>query len=72
VISRLPRLHEWLDLAQPDVVCLQETKCAGDAFPDDRVAERGYRIGRASPSVVIALRKVAVWVERMSAATVSS
>lgn len=44
VVARLPRLHEWLDLAQPDVVCLQETKCPGDGFPGDGVAERGYQV----------------------------
>lgn len=44
VVARLPRLHEWLDRAQPDVLCLQETKCAGDAFPGDGVTERGYQV----------------------------
>lgn len=44
VVARLPRLHDWLDLAQPDVVCLQETKCAGDAFPHEGVVERGYQV----------------------------
>jgi exodeoxyribonuclease III len=44
VVARLPRLHEWLDLAQPDVVCLQETKCAGDSFPDEGVVARGYEV----------------------------
>jgi exodeoxyribonuclease III len=31
--ARLARVEEWLGLVQPDVVCLQETKCADDAFP---------------------------------------
>src|SRR5690606_24800537 len=44
VVARLPRLHEWLDLAQPDVLCLQEIKCAADAFPADGVVERGYEV----------------------------
>ncbi|HET7326052.1 MAG TPA: exodeoxyribonuclease III [Nocardioidaceae bacterium] len=44
VSARLPRLHEWLDRVQPDVVCLQETKCAGDAFPADGVRQRGYHV----------------------------
>ncbi len=44
VAARLPRLHEWLDLAQPDVVCLQEIKCTGAAFPDDGLVERGYQV----------------------------
>ena len=32
VKQRLPRLLPWLDERQPDVVCLQETKLADDAF----------------------------------------
>jgi exodeoxyribonuclease III len=42
--ARLPRLHEWLDLVQPDVLCLQETKCAGDAFPTEGAKDRGYHV----------------------------
>jgi exodeoxyribonuclease-3 len=44
VLARLPRLVEWLDLASPDVVCLQETKCANDGFPTDGIEERGYEV----------------------------
>ena len=32
VKQRLPRLLPWLDQRKPDVVCLQETKLADDAF----------------------------------------
>jgi len=45
VKQRLPRLLGWLDERQPDVVCLQETKLADDAFTDLLGAElsaRGY------------------------------
>jgi exodeoxyribonuclease-3 len=42
--ARLPRLNEWLELAEPDVLCLQETKCAGDAFPGERAEELGYEV----------------------------
>ena len=42
--ARLPRLEQWLDLAQPDVLCLQETKCAGDAFPGQGAIDRGYEV----------------------------
>jgi exodeoxyribonuclease-3 len=42
--ARLPRLNEWLELAEPDVLCLQETKCASDAFPGERAEELGYEI----------------------------
>lgn len=42
--ARLPRLNEWLELAEPDVLCLQEIKCASDAFPGERAEELGYEI----------------------------
>ena len=40
--ARLPRLLEWLDATKPDVLCLQETKVAADAFPSAEVGELGY------------------------------
>jgi len=42
--ARLPRLVEWLDQAKPDVLCLQETKCADAAFPVESAQERGYEV----------------------------
>ena len=45
--QRVPRLLPWLDERQPDVVCLQETKLADDAFSDLLGAEltgRGYEL----------------------------
>ena len=45
VKQRVPRLLPWLDERRPDVVCLQETKLADDAFTDllgDELAGRGY------------------------------
>ncbi|MGZ4594117.1 MAG: exodeoxyribonuclease III, partial [Actinomycetes bacterium] len=44
VTARLPRLVEWLQQTAPDVVCLQETKVAADAFPVDEVAPLGYAV----------------------------
>jgi exodeoxyribonuclease-3 len=47
VKQRLPRLLPWLDQRRPDVVCLQETKLADDAFTAllaDELAERGYEV----------------------------
>ncbi|OZM72987.1 exodeoxyribonuclease III [Amycolatopsis antarctica] len=41
--ARLPRLLGWLETTRPDVLCLQELKCATDAFPAAEVAELGYR-----------------------------
>jgi exodeoxyribonuclease III len=42
VKARLPRLLEWLDETKPDIVCLQETKCAAALFPADEVGKLGY------------------------------
>ena len=44
VTARLPRLVDWLESASPDVVCLQETKVADEAFPTDSVAPLGYEV----------------------------
>jgi exodeoxyribonuclease-3 len=44
VVARLPRLTAWLAEAAPDVVCLQETKAAQDAFPVEEVAAVGYKV----------------------------
>jgi exodeoxyribonuclease-3 len=41
---RLPRVEEWLAYAQPDVVCLQETKIADAAFPTMPFAALGYEV----------------------------
>ena len=40
--ARLPRLIEYLDEQKPDVVCLQELKCADDVFPIEDVRAAGY------------------------------
>jgi exodeoxyribonuclease-3 len=47
VKQRMPRLLPWLDERRPDVVCLQETKLADDAFAGllgDELAARGYEV----------------------------
>ncbi len=47
VKQRLPRLLPWLDERRPDVVCLQETKLADDAFAEllaDELAQRDYAV----------------------------
>jgi exodeoxyribonuclease III len=47
VKQRVPRLLPWLDQRRPDVVCLQETKLADDAFTallGDQLATRGYEV----------------------------
>lgn len=45
VKQRIPRLMPWLDQRKPDVVCLQETKLAEDAFDElfaKVLSDRGY------------------------------
>jgi exodeoxyribonuclease III len=46
VLARLPRLAQWLELAAPDVVCLQETKVGAEAFPADAVTALGYEVAQ--------------------------
>ena len=40
--ARLPRLLEWLDGAKPDIVCLQELKCADESLPIGDIEAAGY------------------------------
>jgi exodeoxyribonuclease-3 len=64
VKQRVPRLLPWLDERSPDVVCLQETKLADDAFRDLLDAElsaRGYEVavhGEATWNGVAILSRV--------------
>jgi len=62
--QRVPRLLPWLDERQPDVVCLQETKLADDAFRElvgDELSNRGYDVaahGEAAWNGVAILSRV--------------
>jgi exodeoxyribonuclease III len=64
VKQRVPRLLPWLDQRRPDVVCLQETKLADDAFAEllgDELAARGYAVavhGEATWNGVAILSRV--------------
>jgi exodeoxyribonuclease-3 len=64
VKQRMPRLLPWLDERQPDIVCLQETKLADDAFTEllgDELADRGYAValhGEATWNGVAILSRV--------------
>jgi exodeoxyribonuclease-3 len=64
VKQRLPRLLPWLDERQPDVVCLQETKLADEAFVEllgGDLADRGYEVavhGEASWNGVAILSRI--------------
>jgi exodeoxyribonuclease-3 len=42
--ARLPLVTEWLSVVEPDVLCLQETKCADEAFPFETFTELGYEV----------------------------
>lgn len=44
VCARAPRLVAWLRAVCPDVVCLQETKCADHEFPSHAVEPLGYEV----------------------------
>jgi len=45
--ARLPRLLPWLEQVAPDIVALQETKCADAAFPYLAVQGLGYEVAHA-------------------------
>ncbi|MBV8690776.1 MAG: endonuclease/exonuclease/phosphatase family protein, partial [Actinobacteria bacterium] len=40
--ARMPRVEEWLGYAQPDVICMQETKLTDAAFPTMAFTAMGY------------------------------
>jgi exodeoxyribonuclease-3 len=42
--QRLEPLMAWLKECQPDVVCLQETKCVDEAFPRFELEALGYNV----------------------------
>ncbi|MGE4063929.1 MAG: exodeoxyribonuclease III [Rhodospirillaceae bacterium] len=40
--KRIAQLERLIDLAAPDVICLQETKCEDKLFPRQEIADLGY------------------------------
>jgi exodeoxyribonuclease III len=42
ILARLPHVTRWLEQNQPEVLCLQETKCADDKFPLLEIKAVGY------------------------------
>src|SRR5436190_8514649 len=62
--QRVPRLLPWLDERRPDVLCLQETKLADDAFAElvgEELSSRGYEVavhGEATWNGVAILSRV--------------
>lgn len=41
---RLPRIIDWLKVAKPDVVLLQEIKCENEKFPESEFGDLGYNV----------------------------
>src|SRR6478672_11413886 len=44
VKQRIDNLTAWLSERQPDIVCLQETKCVDEAFPREPLESLGYNV----------------------------
>src|SRR5438874_101601 len=42
ILARLPHVMRWLEAEQPDVLCVQETKCTDDKFPSLELKTIGY------------------------------
>jgi exodeoxyribonuclease III len=42
--QRIENLAAWLRERQPDIVCLQETKCVDDGFPREPLEALGYNV----------------------------
>ena len=42
ILARLPHVQKWLQEQQPDVLCMQETKCLDEKFPFEAFTELGY------------------------------
>jgi exodeoxyribonuclease-3 len=42
--QRVDNLVAWLTARQPDIVCLQETKCVDEAFPREPLEALGYNL----------------------------
>ena len=40
--ARMPRVTDWIESHQPDVLCMQETKQSNDKFPEKAFADLGY------------------------------
>ena len=68
IIARLPHVLRWLQAFEPDVLCMQETKCTDDKFPFAELSDIGYCasvFGQQSYNgVAILARKECVDVQR--------
>ncbi len=44
VRSRLDQIQSWIEVVNPDVICLQETKVDDPLFPQEAFNNRGYQV----------------------------
>ena len=61
VLARLPQVIRWLEATNPDVLCMQETKCVDEKFPFDEFSRLGYHcesFGQAAYNGVAILSRV--------------
>src|SRR5258708_23018048 len=42
ILARMPHVTRWLEAEQPDVLCVQETKCTDDKFPSLEIKALGH------------------------------
>ena len=42
ILARLPHVTRWLEAEQPDILCVQETKCTDEKFPSLELKAAGY------------------------------
>jgi exodeoxyribonuclease III len=68
ILARLPHVTRWLEAEQPDVLCVQETKCTDDKFPSLELKALGYECvifgQRSYNGVAILFRSGAANVQR--------
>ena len=61
VLARREQVIRWLEIARPDVLCMQETKCVDEKFPAEDFATLGYTsesFGQAAYNGVAILSRV--------------
>jgi exodeoxyribonuclease-3 len=59
--TRLAQIIDWIDLVNPDILCLQETKVTDDSFPMEPFEKLGYSVevfGQKSYNGVAIISKI--------------
>lgn len=65
--ARLENFIEWIKIANPDIVCLQELKCENHKFPMEAIEDLGYNClinGQKSYNGVAIISKQQITLER--------